>query len=465
MDYAKDRSWVENLKIQSYSDHPEVREAADILVSEHYKDKTRKRNIKGFTRDARKLIASLWLHEQALFKFTTKKAYFEGGAQGQRKQVWMTSRTLKLFNAAKELGWIELERKAIPPQVSKTGQGFNSVYRTTETFYQLLSVLKQEDVLPDLEAPRIELKSSEDVLQDIPNDYQSSGDYSATYAALEQHYQILQQSNLKLSDGKPVPLPHLFFVRKFKHSMTQGGRLYALIQNYPKEERLGITINDYPVCSIDISQLHPQLILRFMHKKDAEERGLLALIKGEDAYTMPDYTELPRAIHKKLVNTLFNAKTEDSAARSLMNNYYQFDEDGELQIKSYKGRARRKGIKVFNGEKPKQQAHEYIASFRQHHPQLKEAICTDIGTRLQSIDGRMMLAVIELFNHMELPVIPVHDELIVPRTKVTMYAAELALKDAFNNCLGEEGCFGSIFAKWSFADGTKEQKVEIKLAD
>lgn len=228
--------------------------------------------------------------------------------------------------------------------------------------------MKNEDILPDLEAPRIELKSADDVLQDIPTDYQSSEDYQATYDVLERHYQILHESNIRLSDGKPVPLSHLFFVRKFKHSMTQGGRLYALIQNYPKEERLGITIDNLPVCSLDISQLHPQLILRFMHKKDSEERGMLAQIRGEDAYTLPDYPDLPREIHKKLVNTLFNAKTEDAAARSLMNTYYQYDEDGELQIKSYKGKAKRIGKKVFEGDTPKQQAHAYIESFRQHHP-------------------------------------------------------------------------------------------------
>jgi hypothetical protein len=30
---------------------------------------------------------------------------------------------------------------------------------------------------------------------------------------------------------------------------------------------------------------------------------------------------------------------------------------------------------------------------------------------------------------------------------------------------GEEGSFGSIYAKWSFGDGTKEKQVEIKLGD
>ena len=164
MDYDRDLTWVENLKIQSYSEHPEVKTAANELVSAFYKKKSRKRDQKGFTRDARKLVASLWLHEQALFKFTTMKAYFESGKQGKRKQVWMTKRVLQLFNVTKELGWIVLYRKGIPPQLSKSGKGFNSVYITTEHFYNLLTHLKHEDILPDTHAPRVELKSDEDVL-------------------------------------------------------------------------------------------------------------------------------------------------------------------------------------------------------------------------------------------------------------------------------------------------------------
>ena len=46
-----------------------------------------------------------------------------------------------------------------------------------------------------------------------------------------------------------------------------------------------------------------------------------------------------------------------------------------------------------------------------------------------------------------------------------MFAAELALKDAFNSCLGEEGSFGSIFAKWFFGNDKEEKKIEIKLVD
>ena len=77
MDYDRDLTWVENLKIQSYSEHPEVKTAANELVSAFYKNKSRKRDQKGFTRDARKLVASLWLHEQwiAVDLLATPKLY------------------------------------------------------------------------------------------------------------------------------------------------------------------------------------------------------------------------------------------------------------------------------------------------------------------------------------------------------------------------------------------------------
>ncbi len=192
---------------------------------------------------------------------------------------------------------------------------------------------------------------------------------------------------------------------------------------------------------------------------------MLAQIKGEDVYTMPDYLEIPRAIHKKLINTMINAKTEDSAARSIMSTHYWYTEDSELCIASYGGKQKRKGAPVFIDKKPKQQALQYMESFKHHHPMMVPAICSGIGVNLQAVDGRLMLRILECHNNVELPVIPIHDEVVVPKTTATMEFAQIALKDAFNEVLGEEGNFGSIFAKWSFNDGTEEKKVEIKLDD
>ena len=124
------------------------------------------------------------------------KAYFESGKQGKRKQVWMTKRVLQLFNVTKELGWIVLYRKGIPPQLSKSGKGFNSVYRTTEHFCNLLIHLKHEDILPDTHARRVELKSDEDVLQTLPNSFAQSDDYQQTVGVLEKHFKVLKDSSI-----------------------------------------------------------------------------------------------------------------------------------------------------------------------------------------------------------------------------------------------------------------------------
>jgi len=457
---------VRHLQIQSYSEHPEVRDAADVLVTAFYEGKVRVRDKAKYTRDARKLIASLWLHEDVLFRFTTKKAYFEMGAQGKRKQVWLTKRVLSLFNLAHQLGWIVLHKKGISPQIAKVkGKSFSSIYRTTETFYQLLSSVKQEDISPDLEVLRVELKDADGLLRPLPNNYLTSADYPEVVGILEQHYEQLAKTKLLLKTGEPVPLPHLYFIRKFRPNMTQGGRIYAQFQNYPKQERLGITMNDYPVASLDISQLHPQLLLRFLHKRDAEDLGLLAQVRGDDIYTMPDYPHLPRLVHKKLINTMINCKTERAAVSSLMTaRYWQSDMSGEWQCKTYKGAQKREGNAVFDGS-PKKAAQAYMESFKQHHPLLAPALCTGVGSNLQTADGRMMLLVMHYFSNVELPVIPIHDEVIVPKTKATMEFAQIALRDAFREAYGEEGSFGSIYAKWSFGDGTKEKQVEIKLGD
>ena len=84
---------VQFLQIRAYSEHPEVYSAADILVQEFTKTRQQIRNKDKYPRDAKKLIASIWLHK-GLFRFTTKGEHF---SKGKRKQVWMTNRTLDLF--------------------------------------------------------------------------------------------------------------------------------------------------------------------------------------------------------------------------------------------------------------------------------------------------------------------------------------------------------------------------------
>jgi hypothetical protein len=62
---------VSFLEIQSYSEHPEVNRAADLLVQKFIETRQQVRNLRKYPRDAKKLVASIWLHKN-LFRFTSQ---------------------------------------------------------------------------------------------------------------------------------------------------------------------------------------------------------------------------------------------------------------------------------------------------------------------------------------------------------------------------------------------------------
>jgi hypothetical protein len=111
---------VDFLQIRAYSEHPEVKKAASILVEEYFACASRRKDESLLIRDAKKLVASLWLHPSDMFRFTTKTAYF---TEKHRKQVWLTPRVLKLFKLMRDMGWVNEAVAAIPPYASSKGDG------------------------------------------------------------------------------------------------------------------------------------------------------------------------------------------------------------------------------------------------------------------------------------------------------------------------------------------------------
>ena len=138
---------------------------------------------------------------------------------------------------------------------------------------------------------------------------------------------MLAQADIKASDGTLMHPSAWQYTRKFKESFELTGRLYATFTTWKKEHRLGITFGGVKVCSLDLSQLHPTLILRTQHGLE-QEAGLFTGLNA-DPYDMPDFVWLPRAIHKTLINACFNAKSLDSAARALINAYWRWDARGQ----------------------------------------------------------------------------------------------------------------------------------------
>ena len=100
------------LRIEHYSGHPEVKAAADTLIDHIASGKSFLKDRPGWTSAARKLVASLWMREGDMFRFGTKKDYFSAGS---RKQVWLTPKTLQLFKAMLDLGWVSKKLTTLFP--------------------------------------------------------------------------------------------------------------------------------------------------------------------------------------------------------------------------------------------------------------------------------------------------------------------------------------------------------------
>lgn len=188
------------------------------------------------------------------------------------------------------------------------------------------------------------------------------------------------------------------------------------------------------------------------------------MLSGElaDAYDMPEYNHLPSAVHKKLINTLFNSKSEDAALCSLMTAHLQLKKDDykelEYYCRTYKTKTQRKGVKIFKDNKAG--AEKYLEYFKMMHPYYAPAIGTGLGSMLQRMDSDYVLEVMRLCNELECPVLPVHDEFVFPEHWIP--TMEIVLQRAFQSVYGEIGFIGEIGVSVTRPDGS-ESKAKLPL--
>jgi len=454
---------TEFLQIRAYSEHPEVRKAASLLVEEYFADAVRRRDEAKLLRDAKKLIASLWLHPSSMFRFTTKTKYFSGK---DRKQVWLTPRVLKLFNLMRSMGWVNEAVAAIPPYASTKGEGkgMATIYARSLTFNRLLKRFSANeiDVNPDLPRLKVTIETddvnhlSREITIDVDPKKVKVDKYTQwVIDTLEAQWELLKQFEFRAADGSHLPWADIYYHQSTRGSMRRGGRLYAPICNYSKKERLGISIGGEPVGSLDLSQIHPTLLLAKQgFQSEAEVMGKNA---PEDAYSMPDYKEFTRSHNKILINILFNSKSEEAAAKAFLNTHYWYDEiTNELKFKTYKGRSRVKriGQPVFSPNK-KPEALRYIEAYKRTHPLFTDVICSNRTGDLQSLDANIALKVIDLMTQAGFPVLTIHDEFIVRRKDWKFL--EITLSQVARQVLEfiYGGVWAEIKAKWETSAGKR----------
>jgi hypothetical protein len=439
------------LQIQSYSEHPEVYRMADLIVDSYLKGKARCHRRK-YVRAARKLVASLWGHSSSFFRFSTSAEHY--GAK--RKQVWMSRVVLTLFRHMRDMDppMFNLVEAAIPPALAYDGKGKSAVYCKSWFFTNTLKELTELDIVPDPDLPRISLKSEDDIWLPIPAEEKQAAWYTETDRILRAHSEMLYKANIRLSDGSSMPPGDWYYYRRFKGSLRVTGRLYSAFQNYPKVDRLGVTFDGVAAASIDFTALHPLLLLRIFHRLDREPHRLF--FQMADPYDMPWYPSLPRPVHKRLINTLLNAKSRDSAIRAFLNTYYWYDAlKDEVAVEVYRSRKKRRGIKAFRGNKP--EIERYIEIFCLHHPMFREHLFKGAGNALQYLDSEVMLALLNLSLRAKIPVLPVHDEVVFPEPYMSDVRGFLIA--AWQQVLHDAGRFGNLPIKTKVIK--KEAVLEI----
>jgi len=94
---------------------------------------------------------------------------------------------------------------------------------------------------------------------------------------------------------------------------------------------------------------------------------------------------------------------------------------------------------------------------------LKNFIGTGIGNKLQFVDSELILFILNATNQENIPVVPVHDEVVFPEVHKDFLL--IALIAAFWHLLGEAGEFGTlkVKAKRLVCGEIEEEVIELNL--
>jgi hypothetical protein len=156
-----------------------------------------------------------------------------------------------------------------------------------------------------------------------------------------------------------------------RSSFDKGGRLYGWWQSLSSADRRYILLNGEPVLEPDYAQIHAQIIYAL--------KGISLI---GDAY---ETGEFPRDWGKKAFNIGINAKNHLGAIAAVSE---------ELKI------SRRNASKLLDTVTAK-------------HRQVVDIFCSDAGVGLMKIDADITLQAVRHCQAQGIPVLPVHDSLIV----------------------------------------------------
>ena len=196
-----------------------------------------------------------------------------------------------------------------------------------------------------------------------------------------------------------------------QESWQLGGRFYgSVVQNLPKELRKYITLNSEPTVELDYSSMHLRMLYHL--------RGLEA--PNGDLY---DFGE-DRALNKLVALIIINCEPEHD------------------EVKAVGAKFRDNGLRETRGAEILK--HDYIRNlineFKATHPAIAEDFCSGCGLKLQYRDSMIMEDILKHFIRKKVPVIPVHDSVIVPVSHVD--EAREVMKEKYRKHMGFDAVIG-----------------------
>ena len=182
-----------------------------------------------------------------------------------------------------------------------------------------------------------------------------------------------------------LPTPPRVYRIFNRGSFEKGGRLYGWWQGLPSQYRAAMTMNGEPVFEPDYAQLHAQIIYAV--------RGIPLI---GDAY---ETGEFPRNYGKLAFNIAVNAK-DHRRANAAISQHLKID---------------------------RRIASKLLEAIITKHKAVADVFCSDAGVTLMRIDSDITLIAINDCRSCGIPVLPVHDSLIV-QARHAERAAEIMIK-------------------------------------
>jgi hypothetical protein len=222
-----------------------------------------------------------------------------------------------------------------------------------------------------------------------PIDFRDTPETIRIRHILRTNYHITKNANVKVEDQTLSTALHAVF----SVDWNSGGRLYTATRygyhQILRDERKIITINGEETTELDYSGLHPRMLY-------ARE----GIQYDDDPYAAVDERPELRPYLKVLLLALLNASTETKAVSAGSNHVFEMCEKGDYSLKHLLRRLKTGPRDLMN-------------KFKVTHNPIKEYFCKGIGLQLMNADSKIMLDIIEYCNSLTIPVLTIHDSIIV----------------------------------------------------